>query len=91
MFGEAPPRKPRPTTIIKSDFPEDWFQNEDVIRAARKAKSDFYGRKRSAPPSEEEQERVRTANRFLRALDLRAKRPRGSGNSARRSAGPPIK
>jgi tetratricopeptide (TPR) repeat protein len=75
LFGDAPDIA-RPKIYMKSNFPPDWFDNIDIVRAARRIVTTYKNRDKSIPVESDAQERYRTANRFMKAYESRRRRAR---------------
>jgi hypothetical protein len=80
LFG-APPTKSRPTTNARYEFPDEWLDNEDVVRAARRTAREFNKRDKEVPASPEERELARRAEAFIKAYYKRRRDlPAAAGN-----------
>jgi hypothetical protein len=76
LFGDPPAAVSRPTKYTKSDFPIDWLDNQNIIRAARKVTNEYKARDKTKQITPEELERFRAANRLVRAYERRQTRTR---------------
>ena len=66
LFGPAPLTL-RPPNNTRYDFPEEWLDNESVVRAARSTKNAFIQRDKTVEPSPEAVARARAAEAFIKA------------------------
>lgn len=76
LFGDAPPAT-RPSMYTRTTFPEEWFNNPAVVRAARHLAKQ-HGKGGELSPSE--LDRVRTASRFVKQYQRRQPQARTPGN-----------
>lgn len=76
LFGEPPPAT-RPAKYSKSNFPPEWFDSPDIVRAARARAREYVSLDKSRLETAEI-DRYRAATRFVRAYERRQARQAGA-------------
>ena len=82
FFGNVPSVL-RTKVYTKTAFPSDWFSNSDIVRAARRIVYAYKNRSKDIEIGPDEMERVRAANRFMRAYERRRERARTQADPPR--------